>query len=250
VCFVEDLIGKPSATFHNVGVTAPNLASPALSGLKRVLIVDDHVAVVEMIAQVIDSMPDYRVIGSAIDAESAIKLAEQEKPDIIVLDLVLQRSSGLTVMSELRARLPRTRFLIFSGNLRVPAVRQALASGVLGMIDKGSRLAEFRLALEQVAAGQPHFAGEAGTLIRQLVQHRGGERSPVVDLSPREQTVLRHLAEGLSSREIAERLGLSIHTVVNHRSNLMRKTGLHRVAQLSLYAAEIGLVAPDTTKTS
>jgi DNA-binding NarL/FixJ family response regulator len=223
-------------------VITPRSATTVTSGIKRVLIVDDHEVVVTMLRQLIEALPGFEVVGVAADAAPALELAARVRPDIVVLDLVLQRSFGMTVLAELRTRLPETRFLIFSGNLRLSAVRQALSAGVLGMIDKGSSLEEFRVTLEQVAAGQPYFAGEAGALIRELVQRRGEEKSPVVELSPREQTVLRLLAAGLSSREIASRLGLSVHTVVNHRSNLMRKTGLHRVAQLSLYAAEIGLV--------
>jgi DNA-binding NarL/FixJ family response regulator len=225
-----------------VPVNTPRSAPSALTGVKRVLIVDDHAVVVDMLKQLIGSMPGFVVVGVAGDATPALEMAERERPDIVVLDLVLQRSFGMTVLAELRARMPDTRFLIFSGNLRLSAVRQALSAGVLGMIDKGSSMEEFRVTLEQVAAGQTYFTGEAGALIRELVQRRGEEKSPVVELSPREQTVLRLLAGGLSSKEIAKRLGLSVHTVVNHRSNLMRKTGLHRVAQLSLYAAEIGLV--------
>ena len=226
-------------------MSTPRSAQPVVSGTQRVLIVDDHIVVVEMLRQLIGELPGFEVVGWAADAAPAIELAERERPNIIVLDLVLQRSFGMSVLSELRSRLPETRFLIFSGNLRLSAVRQALAAGVLGMIDKGASLDEFRVTLEQVAAGQPYFAGEAGALIRELVQRRGEEKPSVVELSPREQTVLRLLAAGLSSKEIASRLGLSVHTVVNHRSNLMRKTGLHRVAQLSLYAAEIGLVGAD-----
>ena len=225
----------PSAT------EAPNARS---TDTKRVFIVDDHVSIVEMIGQFIADIDGFESAGGARSVDEALEACTANPPDIIILDLILaQGAAGLRLLDELKPHAPHTLFLIYSGNLTVHAVRHALAGGVLGIVDKGSPLSELRTAVQTVAEGKPYYSGIAGEFVRQLVKFRRSDK-PSSDLSPRERSVLSMIAEGLSSKEIAKRLGLSMHTVVNHRSNVMRKTGLHRVAQLSRYAVEIGLIKP------
>lgn len=220
--------------------------APQLTAIrtKRVMVVDDHQSVVEMVIQFLETLRGYVVVGSAGTIEEAIELGANLKPDLVILDLVLDRGdSGLSLIDAMRQRSPQSRFLVYSGNLTLNAVRAALAGGVLGIVDKGAPLRELRTALESAALDSPYYSSSAAEFLRHLVREKRQEKKPV-ELSPRERSVLAMLSEGLSSKEIAAKLGLSMHTVVNHRSNLMRKTGLHRAAQLSRYAVEIGLVNP------
>jgi len=137
---------------------------------------------------------------------------------------------------------PRARVLIFSGNLTPRYIRLALAAGATGIVGKRSGLEEFRTALRATIAGQPYFCNEASEAIKQIVTQTEGHSPARPVLSPRQQSVLQLVAQGLNSRQIASKLGISVNTVMNHRSLLMKKTGLHRVAQLSVFAANRGLI--------
>jgi DNA-binding NarL/FixJ family response regulator len=170
-------------------------------------------------------------------------LRGRERPDLIVLDLILPENHGVGTLDRLCSICRDARILVFSGNLTPTMIRQVLDAGPHSLVGKGVTLEEFRRALQAVAAGQTYFSPEIAADIRSMVvtprpSIQPGRRT----LSAREEEVLGCLARGMSSREIAIALGLSPHTVANHRSRLMRKLGLHRVAQLSLYAASQGLL--------
>ena len=210
----------------------------------RVVIVDDHILFKELITGVVNDMEGMKVVGWAQTEAEAVQLCLREKPDVIILDLLLRQSSTeIIALPRFRQACQDARVLIFSGNLTPGTVRRVLAAGAFSLIGKSATLEEFREGLREVAAGRTYFSSEISATIRSLVatargrQAGGGQR-----LTPREEAVLIHLARGLSSKEIGAALGLSPHTVANHRNRLMRKIGLHRVAQLSVYAARQGLI--------
>lgn len=204
-------------------------------------------SVVDMVIQFLETLGGFEVVGRASSLEDACDTGKKLQPDLVILDLVLSDGvAGLRLIDELRRSSPDTRYLIYSGNLTLNTVRSSMAAGVLGIVDKGGPLSELRDALRSAMTGTPYFSSSASDFLRHLVREKRTEKR-TVELSPRERSVLTMLAEGMSSKEIAAKLGLSMHTVVNHRSNLMRKTGLHRVAQLSRYAVEIGLLNPPKT---
>ena len=209
----------------------------------RVAIVDDHRAILGMMRGVVESLDGFRVVGQAMDAAQARDVCRREQPDVIVLDLVLPKVSGLSLFEELRAACPRARFLIFSGHLRGALVRDALLGGAHGLVEKSASLEEFQDALRAVGSGQAYFSSASSDVIRRIVNREPGQPVRPARLSDREKAVLRAVAEGMSSKEISERLGISRHTVVNHRARLAKKTGLRGAAQLARYAVQAGLVA-------
>jgi DNA-binding NarL/FixJ family response regulator len=211
----------------------------------RVVIIDDHAVLSELITSVVDSLRNFRVVGRVQTEDEALALCGREQPDLVILDLVLSASSGLTLLEKLGTLCPRTRVAIFSGNLTPGLVAQVLSAGAFGLISKSVTLDEFRAALLAVAAGRTHFSPEISAIIKSLVTDPPLLPTPGrLRLSRREEIVLGYLAQGLSSKEIAALLGVSVYTVANHRSRLMKKTGLHRAAQLSLYAERLGLLRP------
>jgi DNA-binding NarL/FixJ family response regulator len=215
----------------------------------RVLVVEDHRVLGELIGSVIDSCRGFQVVGWAQTGTEAITLCEQTKPDLVILDLVLAAESGFAVLDKLSMLDLKTRVAVFSGNLTPNLVRRALAAGVLGVISKTTSLEEFRHALLAVAHGRTYFSPEVSTTIKGLVVERQietGDGSSTL-LTEREESILAYLAQGFSSREIASALGVSIYTVANYRSRLMKKTGLHRATQLSFYAMRRGLFGPIET---
>lgn len=215
---------------------------------KRVVIIDDHAVINELLASVINATPGCVVVGTAVGVMEGLALCEREKPDLVVLDLVLPDASGLTALEQLRASCPAARIIVFSGNLTLDLIERIVAAGVPCVLSKGSTLEEFRAALLAVAGGRTYFSGEVAGAIRELVTGAKDRHVRSRELSKREAIILRYLAQGLSSRQIATELGVSVYTVANHRSRLMKKTGLHRSVQLGMYAASLGLIErPDET---
>ena len=224
--------------------SSPDLSLSQPPDVTRVMIVDDHAAIIGMMTQVVESLPGFKVVGSALDSGSSIAICREQPVDIIILDLVLPGVSGLALLTELVALRPDAKVLIFTGNLNPAAMRGAIAAGVLGVVEKMASLEIFRAALQSVAIGQVYYGPLAGDLIKGLVSRKQPDvgRASLADLTKREKTVLCHVAQGMSSKEISVKLGVSVHTVINHRTNLMKKTGLRRIAQLSLFAAQYGLI--------
>ena len=228
--------------------TAPGSTPPPPPGPRppaggcRVVIVDDHVAIIGMMRGVVESIAGYRVVGTAMDAAGAREVCRREQPDLVVLDLVLPGASGFSLYEQLRAVCSRGRFLIFSGHLRAASIRDALLSNAHGLVEKSAPLDEFQQAIRAVGSGQVYFSRASSEMIRRIVNGDPGQAARSARLTEREKAVLREVAEGLSNKEIADRLGISRHTVVNHRTRLSRKTGLRGVARLSRYAVQIGLV--------
>ena len=146
------------------------------------------------------------------------------------------------MLLELKRVCPRAHLMVFSGNLWPAAIRLALSAGAMGIVDKMAVLEIFRTAVQTVAQGRAYFSPLVSEQIKQIVTRRTRGETKPVELSGRERAVLRYIAEGFSSKEIAGFLGISAYTVVNHRTSLMRKVGLRRAAQLSLYAAQLGLI--------
>ena len=154
----------------------PVLPRPPLS--RRVVLVDDHGAIVEMLKQVVELIPGYRVVGHAADVDAALDLCRREQPDVIVLDIMLPPTSGLVILGELRAACPNARVMIFSGHLPPAAIQRALSSGVHGLVGKMAALDEFRHALQAVGSGQVYFSRAASEEIRNLVNFKPRARRP------------------------------------------------------------------------
>lgn len=203
------------------------------------LIVEDQTAIREMLSTYIGALPGFRVIGNAGNAAAAEPLLEQHRPNVVVLDWMLQNGSGLEVLRMLKA--PKPNVLVFSAVTNHLAVRQAFAHGALGYVEKFASFDEFSAALRAVAQGKvfvgPAVAAAVGRIVSRLE-----DVSPGSELSPRECDILRLVAEGLSSKEISTALKISVRTVENHRANITRRTGLGGVAQLTLHAVSLGLV--------
>ncbi|HVZ64928.1 MAG TPA: response regulator transcription factor [Lacunisphaera sp.] len=215
---------------------------PGPTALKRVVIVDDHYMIVEMIAEIFERWEGFKVVGHAASCQEALEICARERPDFVILDVGLPDASGLEAFKKIKAAFPAVHVLVFSGNLNAGVIRKALIAGVDGILSKASPTADLKAAIRSVSAGQTYLCNQTSETVRQIVRSRAAPPVNVPELSKREMTVLRHIASGLSSKEIAAKLGLSRYTINNFRAKLSKKTGLHRAVQLSRYAAEIGLL--------
>ncbi|HNC23847.1 MAG TPA: response regulator transcription factor [Opitutaceae bacterium] len=209
--------------------------------MKRLIIVEDQAAVREMLAEILRLDPNYQLIGESGDGQSAVNLCLEAKPDLLILDAKLPGLNGVDVLRRVAKKLPNMRVLVFSGYENPVLVREMLEAGAHGFVEKTAGLVEFKKGLETVANGGTYFGPAVAALLRDVVANP--DASSASDfLTDREREILQLVAESHSTREIAAKLGISVKTVDNHRTNLMRKLNLHDVASLTRYALEVGLI--------
>jgi DNA-binding NarL/FixJ family response regulator len=194
-----------------------------------------------MLAEILRMDPGYKIVGESGDGQEACNLCLELRPDVIVLDARLPGLSGVDMLRRVAKQLKGTRVLVFSGYESAALVREMLEAGAHGFVEKTARLVEFKKGLETVASGGTYFGPGVAALLRKVVANNT-PTAGVELLTAREREILTLVAESHSTKEIAQKLKISVKTVDNHRTNLMRKLNLHDVASLTRYALEIGLI--------
>ena len=215
--------------------------------MKRLVIIEDQTAIREMLVEILRLDPNYQLVGESGDGQSAVNLCLEVKPDLLVLDAKLPGLNGVDILRRISKKLPGMRVMVFSGYENPMLVREMLEAGAHGFVEKTAGLFEFKKGLEMVANGGTYFGPAVAALLRDVVANP--DASSASDfLTDREREILQLVAESHSTREIAAKLGISIKTVDNHRTNLMRKLNLHDVASLTRYALEVGLIEQKKTQ--
>jgi two-component system, NarL family, nitrate/nitrite response regulator NarL len=208
----------------------------------KVLIVDDHPIARAGVVSLLLSHDWLVVVGEASDGQEAIQKAKALRPDLVVVDINLPKLSGLALTKNLHAELPQTRVVILSMHELNEVAPAVVESGAWGFVCKKVATTDLINALETVASGQTFFGQDLSLLLHsQSLQDESAASKPKI--SPREREVLVGIAEGLSNKEVADRLGLGIRTVETHRMALMRKLNLHNVAGLTRFALQKGLIS-------
>lgn len=203
----------------------------------RLVLVDDHQIMREGLRLVLAREPGFEIVGEAADGESALGQILGLHPDVAVVDIEMPRLNGIELAARLRAECPDTKVLILSGAAEFPSVREALRAGVSGFLIKTGAADELARAIRAAAAGEVYFCSQVSTILAQEYRRgEAGDGSPAPHLSQREIDILRRIADGQSTKEIAFALELSTKTVETHRANLMTKLGIHTVAGLTKYA--------------
>jgi DNA-binding NarL/FixJ family response regulator len=210
----------------------------------RILLADDHAVVREGLRMVLNAEPDLEVIAEAGDGAEAIQRALQEDVDLAILDVTMPRMTGLEATRELAHRRPELRVLILSMHESEQYLYEALKAGASGYVLKSVVDRDLVEACHAAMRGEPFlYPGAVTALIRDLVdRERRGEPSRKDALTPREQEVVKLIAESYSTREIAETLVISEKTVERHRANILEKLGMHDRVELTRYAVRRGLV--------
>jgi two-component system NarL family response regulator len=204
----------------------------------RVALAEDQRMVREALSALLAREPDIAIVGEAATGREAIQLAQEQVPDVLVLDISLPEVDGIEVARAVKLGVPPVRILALSVHGDGHHVREMLKAGASGYVDKASALTELVRAIRVVMQGtvylSPHVTRE--TL--------GSYAATEIPISRRERQVLALLASGKRSQQIAEELHISLGTVEVHRRNIMRKLDLHTVADLTRYAIREGLTSP------
>jgi len=200
-----------------------------------VLLVDDHSLVRKGFRRILEDDPEIQVVGEAPDGAEAVKLAQELEPRVIVMDMAMPGLNGMQASIEILKVLPKTAILMLSMYSEENYVRNALDAGAKGYILKDAMDIDLATAIKQVAAGQKVLAPGLVSSMPEADADHG-------KLTNREKQILQLIAEGKSNKEIAALLELSVNTVSVHRANLMEALGIHRTAELVLYAVRKGLV--------
>jgi DNA-binding NarL/FixJ family response regulator len=201
----------------------------------RVLLVDDHALVRRGFRRMLEDEPTFQVIGEASDGLEAVESAEKLQPDVIVMDCALPQINGIEASRRILASKPKTAILMLSMHSEDTLIRQALEAGAKGYVLKNAMDLDLVSAIKKVAAGD--------TVLDPQISLAGalkGERD--TGLTPRELEILQHIVAGKSNKEIATELSLSVNTVSVHRANIMDALGIHKTAELVVYAIRNGLV--------
>lgn len=209
--------------------------------MTRVFLVDDHEIVRRGIAQLVDAEPDLDVVGEAGDIAEALRRIEATAPDVAVLDVRLPDGSGVDLCREVRSRHPHIACLMLTAYDDDEALRSAALAGASGYVLKDIRSAALVDAIRASAAGRTVQSAQALRTAAQAVAAPvtgSAPASPDADLTYRERQVLDLIADGLTNREIGERLGLAEKTVKNYVSGLLAKLGMVRRTQAAVYGAE------------
>jgi len=220
---------------------------------KSIVIIDDHPLFREGLKSIIARARQFDVVGEAGDARKGLEDVKKYNPDLVIVDISLPDKSGIEVARAIRSRFPGTRIIIVSMHSKIDYIVEAFQAGATGYIVKESASDRLILGLETVLNGEYFLDSSIShavveKLLKEPLKDTRVEDADYGSLTPREQEVMRLLAEGFAVREIAEKLFISPKTVENHRSNLMRKLGLRNAIELARYAARLGLIDVDLWK--
>jgi DNA-binding NarL/FixJ family response regulator len=210
----------------------------------RLLLVEDHLTVREGVRALLEEEDDFEVVGQAGDGNEVLALMDRLRPDVVVLDLMLPGLGGLEVLRELTRRWPEAHVVILSMHGNEAYVLEALRSGAGAYILKQSEAGELVRAIREVAAGRRYLGAPLSERAVEAYARRAEDTAPdpYATLTTREREVLKLVAEGHTSPEIAELLFISPRTVESHRAALMRKLGLRTQVDLIRYAFRQGIV--------
>jgi DNA-binding NarL/FixJ family response regulator len=200
-----------------------------------VLLVDDHSLVRRGFRRMLEDEPDIHVVGEASDGEEAVKLTRSLKPQVVVMDCALPGINGLQATRKILQLAPQTLVLMLSMHTEDTWVRQAMEAGARGYVLKNAMDLELGSAIRRMVKGETVLDGQLS-----LQENLKGERN--AGLTPRELQILQLICDGKSNKEIAVQLDLSANTVAVHRANIMDALGIHKTAELVVYAIRNGLV--------
>jgi DNA-binding NarL/FixJ family response regulator len=212
----------------------------------RVLLADDHALVRAGMRSLLQDIADIEVVAEASDGAEALAVAERERPNVVLMDIAMKGMNGLEAAARLRERQPQAKIIILSMHTSEEYVLLALRAGAAAYLIKDSATSELELALKCVMRGETYLSPAISRQVVDGYVQRVGAGAEPDPLTPRQREVLKRIAEGRSTKEIAFDLSLSVKTVETHRAQIMERLGIRDVAGLVRYAMRAGIVPPET----
>ncbi|OGO45503.1 MAG: DNA-binding response regulator [Chloroflexi bacterium RBG_16_60_22] len=212
----------------------------------RVLVVDDHAIVRDGICALLNLTGDIEVVGEATNGTEALKRVPELNPDVVIMDISMPIMGGLEATRRIHRELPNTRILVLTQHDDKEYVFPVIEAGASGLISKAAASSELVSGIRAVHRGDSYLSPSVAKLLVENFQHTAGERAvldPYGQLTERERDVLKLLAEGYSTQEIAAMLVITPKTVEGHKTNLMAKLGIHNRIDLVKYALRRGIIS-------
>jgi DNA-binding NarL/FixJ family response regulator len=214
----------------------------------RILVADDHALTRRGTRELLETQSGWKVVGEAADGREAVEKSELLKPDVVIVDLTMPGLNGIETTRLILRAVPQTEVIVLTLHDSERMIRNALDAGARGYVLKSDAEASLIEAVDAVRQHETFLTGKAGSLLldvyrraQRMAEEQDGARK---EITPREREIVQLVAEGKTNKEIAELLNLSLHTVVTHRSNTMRKLDVHTVSELVRYAIRNHIIKP------
>ena len=242
-------VSAPAKAGHARGAQLRQEARITSSMNLRILVADDHDIIRRGLKAVLSSRPGWMVCAEAATGREAVTMAEQHKPDIVVMDISMPELNGLEAARRIRKVLPKTEVVILSLHYSDQLVREIVDAGARAYIMKSDADRDLLIAVEALANHRSFFTSRAAEMLIDgfCKQNRVSEEPRILmrnRLTSREREIVQLLAEGRSSKEVAVTLGISVKTAETHRANIMRKLDMHNVSELVRYAVRNQIIEP------
>lgn len=212
----------------------------------RILVVDDHAIMRDGIRALLNLHDDIEVIGEASEGKEAVEKAQELMPDVVIMDIAMPGMDGLEATRRIRKKSPKMKVLVLTQHDNKEYILSVIKAGASGYVPKRALGSELVSAIRAVQQGDSFLYPSAATALIEDYLQQAKEEEPYDQLTAREREILKLIAEGHTSREIADMLFLSLKTVLGHRAKIMEKLNLHNRAELIKYAMRKGLVSLDT----
>jgi DNA-binding NarL/FixJ family response regulator len=217
----------------------------------RILVADDHEVVRRGLCALLEGHAGWQICGEAADGREAVAKAKELKPDIVVMDIGMPSLNGLAAADQIMQANPRQRILILTITHSEQVIREVLEVGARGFVLKSDAARDLVNAVEALQQGRTFFTPQVGDLVLSGYLHGTGEKTPNLPrITSREREIVQLLAEGKSTKEVAAVLNLSVKTAETHRSNVMRKLGIHSVSELVIYAIRNNIIQAEVAPTA